>query len=72
MHKVRDVAESEAQAPKHVAPLPKRKGREPAGYLADRCILAEPRRQHRKKPPLDIERIGLKLVGVDTWAASLR
>jgi len=60
MQKVRDVAESEAQPPK-------RKGREPAGYLADRCILAEPRRKHRKKPPLDIERIGLKLAGVDTY-----
>ena len=107
--KVRDLTESEAQAPKHVAPLPKRKGCETAGYLADGCILAErhaglcivpgpegrrdqhraapplpspspkkraapplplPKRKHRKKNPLDIERIGLKLAGVDTWAAS--
>ena len=30
-----------------------------------------PKRKHRKKTPVDeIERIGLKLAGVDTWAAS--
>ena len=30
-----------------------------------------PTRKHQKKPPVDeIERIGLKLAGVDTWAAS--
>jgi hypothetical protein len=79
---VRDVAGHGAQAlalgfgfqalPKHAAPLPKRAA-PPSPSPKKRAAPPPPlpSRKHLKKPPVDeIERIGLKLASVDTWAVT--